>query len=617
MTGGSTRRNMMALLGGGAIVTLSPPAASPADAKPPPPCPIRTPLDAIADRLLVHTPETAVYNGVGDAMTGGAAARRLDDYSPAGEAAWRAALRQAETDIAPVTCGPEDRLGRSRLATAAAILANATRSAAIPYGRVNAFNFTGHTPYLVTQIAGPHIDTPNAMQAQQSLSSPQAVDAWIAKLDSFPTAFAGVIEKVRADEAAGSVPPAALIAGTLPVLDAFLTGTEADHPLIVGLRTRTAAARLDASFRARAEERAITALRKRARPAMDALRRHMAALAPRGRAEAGIWAQPDGDALYAANIRALGDSSLSADEIHALGLDEVRRISAEIEHLLDLIGLSSGSVGTRMQALSRDPANLFADDDAGRETLLEHVRAIVRGMEKRYPALLPAALIPQQPLVVQRIPVATQDGAPGGFYDGPTLDGSRPGTYWINLRDMGAVPRFRLPTLSYHEGVPGHHTQSCIALSLGEAPLLLRIASFNAYQEGWALYAERLAAEMGCYAQDPLGDLGRLQDELFRAVRLVVDTGLHAKRWSREQAIAFMRDATGVAESRVTAEIHRYMAWPGQALGYKLGQLRLLDIRSKLIAAQGRRFSRRAFHGLVLGNGPMPLDLVEREVLGS
>lgn len=614
MSDGSTRRGAMMALGGGVMAACLP--SSRTAAKPPPPCQIRVPLDAVADRLLAHSPETAVYNGVADAEIGGPLSRRLDDYSPAGEAGWRDALRDARRDVTALGCGAEDRLGRLRLATAVEILANATRSADIPYGRINAFNFSGHVPYLVTQIAGPHIDAPNAMQAQQSLATPQAVEAWIAKLDSFPSAFAGVIEKLRSDADIGCIPPKVLIEQTLPVLDAFLEGPETDHPLIVALRTRTDAARLDPSFRARAEERAIVALRRRARPAFARLRRHMTEFMRYGREEAGLWAQPDGEALYAANVRALGDSSLTPDDIHALGLSEVQRISGDMETLLHRTGMTQGSIGARMDSLARNPANLFPDSDEGRADLLDYIRGIVRAMESRYPAILPSALIPHQPLEVRRMPIATEDGAPGGFYDGPSLDGSRPGTYWINLRDMSAVARFRLPTLSYHEGVPGHHTQSCIALSLGEAPLLLRIASFNAYQEGWGLYAERLAAEMGLYRDDPLGDLGRLQDELFRAVRLVVDTGIHARRWTREQAVRFMRDTTGVAESRVEAEVERYMAWPGQALGYKLGQLRLLDIRDKLMRAQGRRFSKRAFHGIVLGNGAMPFDLVEREVLG-
>jgi uncharacterized protein (DUF885 family) len=267
-----------------------------------------------------------------------------------------------------------------------------------------------------------------------------------------------------------------------------------------------------------------------------------------------------------------------------------------------------------MAALARDPANQFANSDAGREALLAYVRQKVGDAEALYPKLLPEALIPKQGLVVKRVPVATQDGAPGGFYDGPSLDGSRPGTYWINLRDMAAVARFRLPTLSFHEGVPGHHTQGSVATAFGESPLLLRIASFNAYQEGWALYAERMMADLGAYADDPLGDLGRLQDELFRAVRLVVDTGIHHKRWTREQAIRTMQDITGIAEVRVIAEVERYMAWPGQALGYKLGQLRLLDMREKFRARGGKGADLREFHGTVLEAGAMPLALVEQRL---
>lgn len=218
--------------------------------------------------------------------------------------------------------------------------------------------------------------------------------------------------------------------------------------------------------------------------------------------------------------------------------------------------------------------------------------------------------MPRAKLVVKRVPVASQDGAPGGYYDGPSLDGSRPGTYWINLVDMAAVPRLALPTLSYHEGVPGHHLQGAVAAAQGEAPLLIRIASFNAYQEGWALYSEALMAELGAYREDPAGDLGRLQDELFRAVRLVVDTGMHQLRWSRERAIRYMAETTGNPLSSVTSEIERYMAWPGQALGYKLGMIRLQAMRERMKKARGRRFDLKAFHAGVLQDGAMPMELL-------
>lgn len=606
-----TRREAMAMLAAG--TALAPVAAGRAWAKPAPPCPVTVPLDVLAERLLAHIPEIATYNGVAAAVAGGPLARRMDDYSPAGEAAWRAALEEAETKLAAMRCDG-DRIGALRLDVARAVVANGTRSAAIGYGRTNPFWFSGHIPYLVTQIAGPHIDTPNVMQAQQAVSTPAEVDAWLEKLDRFGSGFGGVIEKLKADEAAGCRPPRVLLQKTLPVLDSFLAGDAAQHPLIMSLRKRMTMAALDTNARQIAEKRAIAALERSARPAYARLREQVAAMAPRGRDEDGLWAQPDGEALYAANVRSLGDTPKAPEEIHRIGLAEVARISAEMDRLLRLRGATRGSVGERMIAMAAEPRFQFADSAQGRAAVLDYIRRIVRKIEARQAEFLPRALIPRQRLEVRRVPPATEAGAPGAYYDGPSLDGSRPGTYWINLRDMKAVTRFKLPTVTYHEGVPGHHTQSAIAVALADAPLMMRLASFNAYQEGWALYAERLAAELGCYRRDMPGNLGRLQDELFRAVRLVVDTGIHHHRWSRGKAIAYARKATGMAISEVTAEVERYMAWPGQALGYKLGLLRLIEMRGAMRRQMGKRFDRRKFHAAVLKEGAMPLDLVAAEV---
>ncbi len=571
------------------------------------PPPMVGPFEDIAASLLSNLRETACYNGTPDALNGGPLARKLDDYSPAGEAASRDAFQAGRDLLARIRMASASG---AYLPTVSATLENGTRSAKIPYGRINPLNFSGHVPYLVTQLAGPHIDSINIMMEQQSLSSAPAVDAWLQKLDGFPHAFDGVIEKIRADKAAGCNPPRLLLQKTLPVLGAFLTGKAALHPLVMALDRRMGEAGLSRRMRQLAVKRATVSIQNRVQPAFDKLLREVSAMAPNGRDEAGIWAQPMGEEFYAANVRALGDTDKTPDEIHEIGLEEVKRISAEMNIKLAARSLTQGSIGERMLALARDPANQFANSDAGRAAVLDYVRGKVRWAESRYSRLLPSAMIPRQSLTVKRVPVATQDGAPGGFYDGPSLDGSRPGIFWINLRDMAAVPRFRLPTLSFHEGVPGHHTQGSVAAALTDVPLLVRIASFNAYQEGWALYSEQLMAEMGAYIDDPLGDLGRLQDELFRAVRLVVDTGLHHKRWTREAAIEWMRDATGVAETRVTAEIERYMAWPGQALGYKLGQLHLLELRNRFVAKSSHKADLRPFHAVVLGQGAMPLDQV-------
>ncbi len=453
------------------------------------------------------------------------------------------------------------------------------------------------------------------MMAQQPVSTPVEVDAWIEKLDGFAPGFDGVIAKLKADQALGCVPPRALLDKTLPVIENFLSGPADRHPLIVALRDRMAQAGLDSRIRASAEARAITALDKRARPAYAKLRARVRDLLPDGRAEAGVWAQPDGEALYADNVRSIGDSPLSPEAIHKIGLDQVKFVTSRLDARLRQIGLSRGTLRQRLDALAARPNQRFADSADGREQVLDYLRSLVAGMEARQHQFLPRAMIPTQRLEVRSVPAATQDSAPGGYYDGPSLDGSRPGIYWINLRDMEGVHRYTLPTLSYHEGVPGHHTQGATLLSLPQAPLLLRIASFNAYQEGWGLYAERLAVELGAYASDPAGDIGRLADDLFRCVRLVVDTGMHQLKWTREDAIAYMQSHTGTPMSEIVAEIERYMAWPGQALGYKLGQLRLLSLRDKYRKRMRKRYDMRQFHALVLGNGAMPLDVLEGLVL--
>jgi len=608
MTFTVARRPFSVMLGSAVIAPALPGSA--ARAARTVPCPITTPLDAATETLLEHTPETATYGGVPASTRGGPLARRMDDYSPSGEEAWRAALGEAGVAIERIDC-EGDRFARLRLAIAAAVVENGTRTAAIGYGRPNPFWFTGHEPYVVNQISGPVVNTPNVMMAQQPLSSPAEVDAWIEKLDGFATGFGGVVAKLRSDRALGCIPPRAILEKTLPILSNFLAGTPEQHPMIVALRERTAQSGLDSRLRAAAEQRAITALEKRARPAFAKLRSAVEALLPEGRSEAGVWAQPDGEALYAANIRSVGDSPLSAHDIHRIGLDQVRMTSSALQSRLRQLGYSRGSLRQRLDALAADPGQRFPDSTAGREQLLAYLRSLIGTMEARQQQFMPRAMIPSQRLEIRAVPQATEQSAPGGYYDGPSLDGSRPGIYWINLRDMGSIHRYALPTLSYHEGVPGHHTQGSTLLSLPQAPLMLRLASFNAYQEGWALYAERLAMELGAYARDPAGDAGRLADDLFRCVRLVVDTGLHALRWTREQAIAYMQAHTGTPMSEVVAEVERYMAWPGQALGYKLGQLKFLALRNRYRAKHGHRYDLKQFHGIVLGSGAMPMQLLE------
>jgi uncharacterized protein (DUF885 family) len=599
-----SRRDVLTMLSGSAGLAFLAPVAYAES------CELLPTLTKVADTLLECLPEVGVYNGVPAALDGGPLARRMDDWSPAGEDHYRRTLSEAAQSLTEPSC-PTDPAGSLRLATAREIVAGGIRSQGIRYGRPNPLWFSGHVPYVISPVAGPHIDTLNTMMAQQSLATPQALDAWLMKLEGLGPGFDAVRDKLRADEALGCRPPQVLLSKSLPVFDAFLAGDAGAQPLITALATRTAAAGLAPDLGESARRRAIAAIDQQVRPAFARLREQVASMVPRGRMEAGIWAQPQGEVLYAANVRALGGTSLTPSEIHRLGHSEIQRITEQMDALLRKSGYSKGSVAERFKAMSAEPRFHFASTGEGRAMALESARELIRGAEARYPEILPRELFPRMQLEVRRVPPATEAGAPGAYSDPPSLDGKMPGIFWLNMRDMSAVTRVELPTLSYHEGVPGHFTAGAIAAALGGQPLLLQVASFNAYNEGWALYAERLMAELGAYRDDPFGDLGRLNDELFRAVRLVVDTGIHALRWSREHAIAFMSSTTGVATSETVAEIERYMAWPGQALGYKLGQLRLLELREDMRRRQGTRFDLREFHRAVLGHGNLPLSVLE------
>jgi uncharacterized protein (DUF885 family) len=298
--------------------------------------------------------------------------------------------------------------------------------------------------------------------------------------------------------------------------------------------------------------------------------------------------------------------------VHQLGLAEVARIQAEMDALLRAQGLADGTVAERMKALGEDPRFLVPNTDEGRAQLLARYREILDDISARMPEYF--RTIPPGKLAVERVPVSAEKGSAGAYYNPAAMDGSRPGTFFANMRDTAETPTWSMKTLAVHEGIPGHHFQIATAMGLKDMPLIRQQTLYSAYSEGWALYAERLAAEIGLYKDDPYGDLGRLQAELFRAARLVVDTGLHAKGWTREQAIAYLVDMTGTAESDSTSEIERYMGLPGQACAYKVGQLKILELRDKAKTELGPKFNLRDFHTVVLENGGVPLGVLERLV---
>jgi uncharacterized protein (DUF885 family) len=335
------------------------------------------------------------------------------------------------------------------------------------------------------------------------------------------------------------------------------------------------------------------------------------AIRPRAVHDAGIWRLPQGAEMYAAALRSRTTTTMSPQEIHDMGLELIAQLHGEMDTILRAEGLTRGSVAERVQEISRRPDQLYPNTEEGRAQILADLNQQTREIE----ALMPQAFntLAQAQLEIRRVPPAIEAGAPGGYYQRAALDGSRPGAYFINLRNTAEWPRFTLPTLNYHEGVPGHHWQIAIQQESGSIPFIRSaMLGFSAFSEGWGLYAEQLADELGIYVNNRLGRLGYLQSMTFRASRLVVDTGIHHLRWSREQAIASMVEATGDQESSVTTEIERYCVWPGQATSYMVGRQAINRMRDASQATLGARFDLKGFHDTMLTNGAVPLTVLER-----
>jgi uncharacterized protein (DUF885 family) len=324
--------------------------------------------------------------------------------------------------------------------------------------------------------------------------------------------------------------------------------------------------------------------------------------------DAGVWKLKDGAAFYRAALRSNTTTSLSPQEVHRFGLDQARDLTARIDTLLKAQGYSTGSVGARLAALTADPKHRFPNTDEGRAALIALCNERLAAIAKRLPAVFER--MPPYKFEVRRVPPQTEAGAAGAFAQGPSLDGSRPGLVYFNLKDTADWPRFDLVTTTYHEGLPGHQMDFGLQLSNTRLPLIRKMQGFSGFGEGWALYSEQLADEIGMYDDDPLGRIGYLKAQLFRANRCVVDTGLHEYRWSRERAIAYFVDNQGDTTGDATREIERYCVNPGQAASYKLGHAAFVGVRDRAKAKLGARFDLKAYHAAVLRHGRVPLDLL-------
>ncbi|KFN47555.1 DUF885 domain-containing protein [Arenimonas metalli] len=468
--------------------------------------------------------------------------------------------------------------------------------------------------YPLNQMFGVQSQLPTFLATQHPVASEGEARDYLARLRKIPVAAGQVMEGLEAREDAGILPPTFVVEKVLAEMRLFADAPAAENILYTSFREKLAKlpeAEMDATTREALLAEAQTAIVEAVQPAYRRYIAHYEALLPRTTGNHGVWALPDGAAFYAWQVKQNTTTDMTPAEIHAMGVSEVARIEAEMDAILVAEGLVEGSIGERVQQIAARPDQIYPDTDEGRAAILADFDKIIREIDAGIGDLFNVR--PSAGVKVERIPVFREQTSAGAYYNAPAFDGSRPGVFYLNLRNTAEVARFGMRTLAYHEAIPGHHFQIALQQEMTGVPTFRKILPFTAFSEGWALYAERLAWEQGFQSQ-PLDNLGRLQAEMFRAVRLVVDTGMHDQRWTREEAIAYMRDKTGMPETDVVAEIERYLVMPGQALAYKVGMNRILAMREKARSALGPKFDARAFHDLVLGGGSMPMALLERRV---
>jgi len=468
--------------------------------------------------------------------------------------------------------------------------------------------------YPVNQLFGVQNQYPSFMANTHRLLSPKDCEYYIMRLDALPKKFEQTLEGLKVREQKQIIPPRFVVEEVLKEMSDFIAKPPAENILATSFKERAVKIeKLNDQQRADFQKRVETKITSQVYPAYQKLIAYFQELLPKTTSADGVWKLPDGDAFYAYALRSNTTTNMPPNEVHELGLREVTRIEGEMRALLDANGFAGQPIGAAIDKLGKDPRFLYSNDDKGRaEALAEYKRLIDNAIVESKAHLFFTA--PKAKIDIRRVEPFKEATAPGAYYQGGALDGSRPGIFYANLRDMNEMPKWDMPTLAYHEGVPGHHWQISIAQELKGVPQFRKVIPFTAYAEGWALYCEWLAKQVGWYDKDPFGDLGRLRAELFRAVRLVVDTGIHAKHWTREQAIAYMRDKTGLGEKEVKSEIERYIVNPGQACAYKVGMLKIQELRAHAQQKLCNKFDQREFHDTVLKNGSLPLEILEEQV---
>jgi len=556
-------------------------------------------LDDVSYRLLEHEPERATALGVD---TGEFAYLRgkLEDQSISGQREYAATLRWVVDQMT----GLDERGLTNDQATSFEVVRSAFSTAAegfdLPYGDV-AVGSWRNAPYVVIQNVGTYLDMPRFLDSSQPLTDEADTGYYLDRLASVDTALNGELERLEKARSLGVIPPDFLLDKAIAAMEASIESAPSDY--VNPLEKAPEAIRSSAM---------TTAKRVTAQKIVPALQRQLAELKTeraRANSNAGMWAQPGGPEWYAWALKASTTTTLSPDEIHEQGLQELEDLHSRMDPILRDIGYDSGSVGERMQALSEDPRYKFAEGDPGRAEIMAFIKGRIDWITAQMPRAFNQLVEPN--VEVRRLPLAEEPGAPGAYGGAGSKDGSIPARMWINLRTTDLHRKYDLADLTYHESIPGHAWEGEFSNRL---PLIRSILAFNAFSEGWALYAEQLADELGAYDHFQVGRLGYLQSLAFRACRLVVDTGLHHKRWTREQGRQFFVERNGSKPEEVASEVDRYCSWPGQACGYKIGHSQIVRQRERAKREMGNAYDFKGFNTAVILGGNSPLDVVEKTV---
>lgn len=591
----TTRRQL--LLGAGSTLAL---AGMPATARAfaaQNDAPAQALLDRVAEQMLRDYPETATTLGV-DKDKRANLKHQLMDRSVKGQAKIAANLKKALADIARLDLNALSPAMRTNIDVIQASFSNALKGFGFGYGDVATGSWR-NSPYVVVQNVGAFLDTPRMLDSDHQIAVPEDAEGYLDRLESYAEQLDGETERLKIAASKGVIAPDFLLDKCLKQIKQARSGDPAGWGVVTSLANRTAG--MDGDF----GERAWLLAKDKLTPALDRQIAELEKHRKRATSDAGVWKFRDGDAYYAWALSAGTTTTMTPDEVHQMGLDQLARIQSEMDAILKKEGYSQGSVGARMEALGKDSRFTFPDNDAGRAEIIKFMQERVNDIRGRMPQAFHTLV--KGNLEVRRLPLEEEPGAPGAYGGAGSIDGTVPGKIWLNLRTTALHTKFSLPDLAYHEGIPGHVWQGEYA---NRMPLIRSILAFNAYSEGWALYAEQLADELGVYAENPAEKLGYLQSLGFRACRLVVDTGLHAKRWSRQKAIEWFVTANGSSVEEVSGEVDRYCSWPGQACGYKVGHSEINRLRDKAKGALGDRYDFRAFNDAVVLGGNVPMTVL-------